>query len=184
LINPAGSPTDPANWRASSMLGGSPGWDGGAVLAGDYDRDGAVSGNDFLTWQRQLGSRTPALLNADGSGNRDVDAADLGVWRGALSTPVSAAAVTAADEPVELAVIDLGDWIFVAEATSTRRTSLPASRERGDYRPAARTVAAPLIDAAFTEIETSSVGADIFSEDEADVLSAELVTALDEVFAS
>jgi hypothetical protein len=184
MINPAGSPTDPANWRASSMLGGSPGWDGGAVLAGDYDRDGAVSGNDFLTWQRQLGMRTPALLNSDGSGNRDVDAADLDVWRGALSTPAQAAAAIAAAEPAVLAAIDLDGWIYVAEATSTRRTSLPASRPRGDYRPAARTVAAPLIDAALAATEWPAASEAIAAEDDADVRSAELVAALDEVFAS
>jgi hypothetical protein len=184
MINPAGSTTYPANWRASSMLGGSPGWDGGAVLAGDYDRDGAVSGNDFLTWQRQLGMRTPALLNADGSGNRDVDAADLDVWRGVLSTPAQAAAVMAADESADIATFDLDGWIYVAEATSTRRTSLPASRPRGDYRPAARTVAAPLIDAVFTAIESPAESADAPAEDDVEELSADLVAALDEVFAS
>jgi hypothetical protein len=53
-----------------------------APNAGDYDEDGDADGNDFLLWQRQLGS--PAVPNgsgADGNGNGTVDAPDLAVWR-------------------------------------------------------------------------------------------------------
>ncbi len=52
----------------------------GQAAAGDFDTDGDVDGNDFLTWQRGLGST--------------FDAADLPDWRanfGASSTGAAAA---------------------------------------------------------------------------------------------
>ena len=51
-----GDPSAPANWRASLMTGGSPGWDGAPGLAGDYNHDDIVDGADFLVWQQQLGA--------------------------------------------------------------------------------------------------------------------------------
>ena len=59
IINPLGAAGDPANWRASFYQGGSPGTSGVApAVAGDFDADADVDGNDFLAWQRGLG--TPA----------------------------------------------------------------------------------------------------------------------------
>lgn len=48
-------------------------------VAGDFDDDLDVDGNDFLVWQRTLGSRTN--LSADANGNGVVDVADLALWR-------------------------------------------------------------------------------------------------------
>jgi hypothetical protein len=64
-------------------------------VAGDYNRDAQVDGDDVLVWQRLLGSRTPALLNADGNGNRVIDAGDLGIWRGEFGEPALAMAFVA-----------------------------------------------------------------------------------------
>jgi hypothetical protein len=50
-----------------------------AGLAGDFDADGAVDGDDFLVWQQSAGSI--AELAADGSLNGVVDGADLEIWR-------------------------------------------------------------------------------------------------------
>ncbi len=50
-----------------------------AGLAGDFDADGSVDGNDFLVWQKSLGST--ADLAADGSLNGVVDADDLAIWK-------------------------------------------------------------------------------------------------------
>jgi hypothetical protein len=85
IIDPLGDPTSPSNWRASFYAGGSPGASGlPPALAGDFDADGDVDGNDFLLWQRGLG--TPPLVagasHGDADGDRDVDAADLGLWSG------------------------------------------------------------------------------------------------------
>ena len=96
FVSLQGDPSSGANWRASSMTGGSPGWDGNPGLAGDYNRDNRIDGSDFLAWQRTLGSRTPALVGADGSGNLLVDAPDLAVWSTHFGqTHAIAAAVTA-----------------------------------------------------------------------------------------
>ncbi len=69
--------------------------------AADFDADGAVDGDDFLTWQRGLGGgTTPA--EGDANGDHLVDASDLGVWKaqfgsgstgGALPAPEPSTAV-------------------------------------------------------------------------------------------
>jgi hypothetical protein len=65
-----------------------------APFAGDYDADNDADGNDFLIWQRQLGTTRPAGTGADGSGNGIVDAADLDVWRGVFGTTTAAERLT------------------------------------------------------------------------------------------
>ncbi|TXG80245.1 MAG: hypothetical protein E6R11_01355 [Rhodocyclaceae bacterium] len=62
--------------------------------AGDYDRNNVADGNDFLTWQRTLGS--VSNLSADGNNSRIVDAGDLDVWRAAYGGGAGAAAMAAA----------------------------------------------------------------------------------------
>ncbi|WP_172992225.1 lamin tail domain-containing protein [Lacipirellula parvula] len=93
IINPAGGASDPTNWRASAMNGGSPGWNGIPGTPGDYDSNNVVDGKDFLTWQRSFGAKTPALLGADGSGNLVVDAGDLDVWKNNYGAATVAAVV-------------------------------------------------------------------------------------------
>ncbi len=61
--------------------------------AGDYDLSGAVNGDDFLAWQRNLGSTaSPAGSGADGDGSGTIDAGDMSVWRDNYGTPATAAA--------------------------------------------------------------------------------------------
>jgi hypothetical protein len=50
-----------------------------AGAAGDYDGDGNVDGFDFLSWQRNLGSRSN--LTSDGNGNGIIDGPDLTTWQ-------------------------------------------------------------------------------------------------------
>jgi hypothetical protein len=50
-----------------------------AGLAGDFDADGAVDGDDFLVWQNSTGST--AERAADGSLNGVVDEDDLAIWQ-------------------------------------------------------------------------------------------------------
>jgi hypothetical protein len=46
---------------------------------GDFDVDADADGADFIIWQRTQGSTTN--LAADGSGNNQVDATDMAIWR-------------------------------------------------------------------------------------------------------
>jgi len=76
-----------------------------AYVAGDYDSDGLATGNDFLAWQRQLGSAaSPNGSGADGNRDGLVDADDLASWRtslgsgGGSGTEAIAAAVVGAEE--------------------------------------------------------------------------------------
>jgi hypothetical protein len=170
IIDPLGDPTSPANWRASYYAGGSPGTAGLApAVAADFDGDGRVTGNDFLAWQRGLG--TPALKGSaavgDADGDRDVDASDLATWRGNYGVPFIAAAAIAADEPEQLAAAPV-EYASVAQAaaafaTSTTRSARPA------YRPSATTATAMLVVSSTTlpaAVASSSISDvdDLFAE--------------------
>lgn len=50
------------------------------LLAGDYNRDGAVDAADYVVWRNTVG-QVGASLIADGNGNGVIDAADYLVWR-------------------------------------------------------------------------------------------------------
>ncbi|NOY40478.1 MAG: PEP-CTERM sorting domain-containing protein [Planctomycetes bacterium] len=76
-----------------------------AIPDGDYDFDGDVDGNDFLIWQRSLGSTTDVA--ADGNGNGIVDAADLAIWEAGVGAAVSAG-TTAVPEPTSVGLALLG----------------------------------------------------------------------------
>ena len=59
----------------------------------DFDQDNDVDGNDFLTWQRNVGVTVPAPTNStgDADANAIVNAADLNFWRvqaGSASRPI------------------------------------------------------------------------------------------------
>jgi hypothetical protein len=51
-------------------------------LLGDYDLNGTVDANDYITWKQTFGSNVATAGNgADGNGNGKVDAADYTIWR-------------------------------------------------------------------------------------------------------
>ncbi len=95
IINPLGDPSDPANWRASLYVNGSPGASG---VPGDYDGNGAVQDADHGVWRSKFGMTV--AVGTSGDGNRDgiVDLADYIIWRKAMTPPASAAAVVAVVE--------------------------------------------------------------------------------------
>lgn len=69
-------------------------------IPGDYDLSGHVDGNDFLVWQRSLGSSASvAGVGADGNGDGVVDGADLAIWRSHFGTSAGAATTASVPEP-------------------------------------------------------------------------------------
>jgi subtilisin-like proprotein convertase family protein len=73
------------------------------IFFGDFDRDDDVDGNDFLLWQRTLGSTaSPAGSGADGDGDGVVSSGDLAAWRANYGTdPAVAPSVVAAGDGSE-----------------------------------------------------------------------------------
>jgi hypothetical protein len=104
-------------WQASA--GGNLAFEvhGVTLLPGDFDADYDVDGQDFLVWQRTVGSTSE--LAADSSGDGVVNAADLALWRTSFgsSAPPAAASATAIPEPSGLALLAVG-W---ATAVASRR---------------------------------------------------------------
>jgi hypothetical protein len=107
IIDAAADPADPANWRASMQVGGSPGRDDTVTSTpGDYDGNGLVQEADYATWRASYGLTVPNGSGADGNRNGVVDTADFVVWRRAMmAAPPAAAsgASLAAAEPAEAA---------------------------------------------------------------------------------
>jgi hypothetical protein len=71
----------------------------------DFDNDGDVDGDDFLTWQEGLGlSGQPNKSTGDADGDGDVDDMDLEEWKDHFAMPPSVAAAGAVPEPASLAL--------------------------------------------------------------------------------
>lgn len=71
----------------------------------DFDDDGDVDGDDFLTWQRGLGTLVGAMRadgNADVAEDGDVDGDDLAVWTEQFGTASSAPVLAAVPEPATI----------------------------------------------------------------------------------
>jgi subtilisin-like proprotein convertase family protein len=52
------------------------------ILPGDFDRNGAVDGSDYVVWRMQAGTTVAdPFSGADANGDGTVDAADLAIWR-------------------------------------------------------------------------------------------------------
>ena len=56
-----------------------------AAIPGDYDRNGMVNANDYLTWRSHFGETVAPFDLADGNGDGSVNVADYVVWRDASS---------------------------------------------------------------------------------------------------
>jgi hypothetical protein len=52
----------------------------GPILAGDYNRNGAVDAADYVVWLRSVG-QSGSSLPADGNANGIVDQEDFDIWR-------------------------------------------------------------------------------------------------------
>jgi hypothetical protein len=89
------------DWGTGSGAGGRFAYDRAEITpSADFDRDGDVDGQDFLTWQRNA-SATPAS-QSEGDANFDgtVDANDLTVWQESYGGLLPA--VIAVPEPTAL----------------------------------------------------------------------------------
>jgi hypothetical protein len=87
-----------------------------AGLAGDFDVDGDVDGNDLLSWQRDLGD-TGTYPPADASLSGVVEAADLAIWRAQFSRSVELPATAPASVPEPT-----GLYLAMAGALAALRT--------------------------------------------------------------
>jgi hypothetical protein len=72
----------------------------------DFDGNDIVDGNDFLIWQRFVGTGT-LQTQGDANGDGTVNGADLQIWRDAFGQPGVASAVGAIPEPSALALAGL-----------------------------------------------------------------------------
>ena len=70
---------DSAVWADARLLTLSP----EEILLADFDSDNTVTGLDFLAWQRNFGTASPAAEHSDGDADfdGDVDAQDLSKWQ-------------------------------------------------------------------------------------------------------
>jgi hypothetical protein len=95
----AGDPYDnSANWRASVLVGGSPGSDGEPEpIAGDYDGNRVVGHDDYVKWKSQYGMIVAPFTESDGNGDGNVDAADYLIWRDNLGAIAVSVALTTSD---------------------------------------------------------------------------------------
>jgi hypothetical protein len=89
----------------------------------DFDGDGDVDGQDFLTWQRGLGQTgTGTLTTGDANDDNDVDGADLAIWRQQFGP---GAPVTAIPEPASagLCLVSLATALILSRSRGTRRAA-------------------------------------------------------------
>jgi hypothetical protein len=74
----------------------------GPTVNANFDGEGGVNGNDFLIWQRGLGTGNE-LSEGDADASGTVDNADLTAWKGQYPVP-AVAAVGAVPEPGSIAL--------------------------------------------------------------------------------
>lgn len=123
LNNPAGATsaivsfkyngTDNWFWALDNIKVGT----AAAAENADFDGDGDVDGQDFLTWQKGFGTGT-TLAQGDANGDGAVNAADLTIWKSKFGLPPAVAASGAVPEPAACCLAA----IALAAATFARRS--------------------------------------------------------------
>ncbi|WP_442484142.1 lamin tail domain-containing protein [Aeoliella sp. SH292] len=148
IIDPLGDLNDPANWRTSATVGGTPGKSGIAVpqLAGDYDNSGTVDAADYTVWKQYFGASLLTLgAGPDGNGDGLVNLADYTIWRDNLGATLPPPVAVVVSPPAEEDTAN-DEALATLEDESTAIPS-PASRA---WMP----LASPSTDA--SEVDTAS----------------------------
>jgi len=88
----------------------------------DFNVDGAVDGQDFLTWQRGHGTLSATLAHGDGNRDRTVGAPDLDVWVDQFGEPIDPGGPHGHHTPVpEPSAVALAAAAIGLHAARTRR---------------------------------------------------------------
>ncbi|QDU89315.1 hypothetical protein Pla175_27040 [Pirellulimonas nuda] len=97
-----------------------------AVLAGDFNGDGAVDAADYTRWRDNLGAPSEEALHGAGSGGGGVDAADYTLWKSRFGTSGPAAPARGAGVPEPAAwLLGLLGAACSVRVARTRWTSAP-----------------------------------------------------------
>lgn len=87
VIDAGGNYDDPANWRSSALVGGSPGTADGTPLAGDFTGDGVVDRRDAALLARNFGRQTNSHRGrGDLSGDGATNLTDLALMQALMGT--------------------------------------------------------------------------------------------------
>lgn len=90
------------------------------AIAGDYDSDGAVDGNDYLKWKADYGKWVAKGGGADGNGDGVVDAVDYTVWRNNMPDELGAGGLSVVPEPSAIGLLAVA-LCFVGGATRKKK---------------------------------------------------------------
>jgi hypothetical protein len=86
----------------------------------DFDGDADVDGDDFLTWQRNLGASGDVSFG-DADGNGQIEAADLTVWAAQFGNGgESSEAVATVPEPSGIGLALFAVWAMAVAASRSR----------------------------------------------------------------
>jgi hypothetical protein len=96
-------------------------------VPGDFDADGAVTGRDFLVWQREIGD-TGGQSPADANRDDVVDAADLAIWTEHYGQVYGVAQLAASAVPEPATALQFAAAMLAIAATG--RVSLATRRNR------------------------------------------------------
>ncbi|WP_197528683.1 lamin tail domain-containing protein [Aeoliella mucimassa] len=110
VIDPLASLDDPANWRASTEVNGTPGALSVTTIVGDFDRNGLVDMDDYAMWKSQFGRQVAPGFGADGNADGTVSLADYTLWRdnlGAAVAPVVQPIASPSTDATEAAIASI-----------------------------------------------------------------------------
>ena len=96
-------------------------------VAGDYNGDLRVDGDDWLVWQRSLGTPSQPGAGADGNGDGQIGPADYAIWRFNFgnAAPAAVSALNPVPEPGAAVVASIAIAMLASRLRRTRRDTTP-----------------------------------------------------------